>query len=48
VIFFSNEQEAEIFTKLVSEILSQNGKKKVRKEEVREFDDKSQKFYTKE
>jgi hypothetical protein len=32
----------------VSEILSQTSKKKVKKEEASEFDDKSQKFYTKE
>ena len=48
MIFFSNEIEAETFIKLVNEILSKNGKKKVKKEEISEFDDKPQKFYTKE
>lgn len=37
-----------MFTKLVDEILSQNGKKKVKLEEASEFDDRSHKFYTKE
>ena len=32
----------------MNEILSKNGKKKVKKEEISEFDDKPQKFYTKE